>query len=274
MPEDGGFLSRAVNLPDDLRGALLLPSESGSLSSKRTGESSLTIGESLLRADESFSGSMLEPYGLSPPSAAASSQPHNVGLSGAPSVHRSSPNSHSNESARPQSARSKSSAGRDWSLSDADLQELLEQDVADVERRPSARNLVSVPEARELTPGSALGPSSVSSRGQSTHTQSLETVSGNHTTSQSSASGGPPSPHVSPSSHSLASKSQSTTGSPPQCSQSSGSSLPATTWSSGARSGTTNSSSAVNPAPNVCGIWAATVCEDDLLEASINSDQL
>merc|ERR1719433_597895 len=39
--EESGFLSRPTILPDELRGALLLPSESGSLSNSMTSEGGL-----------------------------------------------------------------------------------------------------------------------------------------------------------------------------------------------------------------------------------------
>jgi len=160
LVEDSGFLSRPCILPDELRGALLLPSEEGSYSAGRTFESSvldreegkgeeveedIDAGSSPLscRASEAIRG--WRGSGSSEPVAAVSSSPDPssgtsaVGLRGAQDL------------AGSLSQSSKSNRSRDWSLSDTDLRELLEQQsVPELVGLGCAGNLTSVPEAAEL----------------------------------------------------------------------------------------------------------------------------
>jgi len=129
--EEDGFPSRPSVLPDELRGALLLPSESGSLSTLRSSDASLI--KAVMNDDGSLSCSTLGASG----DPASNRYPARIGVvqmeNGVPNGRASPPKcpspvvglSGAGSTPAGMSHESNSSASQDWSLSDTDLRELL-----------------------------------------------------------------------------------------------------------------------------------------------------
>jgi len=166
LVEESGFLSRPCILPDELRGALLLPSEdSGSLSAGQNCSSSLGredgpaeeddgtcssplsrgVWEAAVQEDRRSEGSGRGNLALV--SSPALSTTPSVGLGGA------------RDGGSSLSHSSKSNKSRDWSLSDTDLRELLERGSGLDFPSPlhaagalGAGSLASVPELQDAAP--------------------------------------------------------------------------------------------------------------------------
>lgn len=160
LQEDGGFPTRIHPsvLPDELRGALLLPSDSGSFTTGMTAETASweKSDEHKSKITESYSSDLQGAGALSPdhsprthdvPAAALSMPLHAKGESPPPRVGLGGAN---NTPTDLSGSSGKSSKSRDWSLSDTDLRELLERgNIPD--GPPGGMNpLSTVPEACEL----------------------------------------------------------------------------------------------------------------------------
>jgi len=120
---EDGFPTRAYVLPDELRGALLLPSDSGSLSTSRcTGETSLDKGSN--GSDLRISPGLI---GLASDSVASSGPRAGHGIALVSSAVSPDGVSHSSSSKAACSLKSSGDRSGAWSLSDTDLRELLER---------------------------------------------------------------------------------------------------------------------------------------------------
>mmetsp|Transcript_111496 Transcript_111496/g.314812 ORF Transcript_111496/g.314812 Transcript_111496/m.314812 type:complete len:325 (-) Transcript_111496:21-995(-) len=141
--EDGGFPSRPTILPDELRGALLLPSESGSFSTRddasfgSQGKHSI-VGSAGLDA----LGNSRTELGVSTRGDESRNQAGECVVGLAACQHDAS-SSLTSSSKSNQSGRSK-----EWSLSDIDLRDLLEQDMVPDVSATGTNRLVPVPESR------------------------------------------------------------------------------------------------------------------------------
>eukprot|EP00931_Biecheleriopsis_adriatica_P080277 TRINITY_DN53630_c0_g1_i1.p1 TRINITY_DN53630_c0_g1~~TRINITY_DN53630_c0_g1_i1.p1 ORF type:complete len:207 (+),score=38.02 TRINITY_DN53630_c0_g1_i1:38-658(+) len=126
---DALFPSRAVILPDELRGALLLPSESEDMSSTTQSLSALVA------RTQSPGGSDLQSFSIDRPSRSPS--PFDLPSVGLPVGLAELEEAQLNDSF------ARSSRSKDWSLSDADLQELLAQGLSEfgLADRPASQAL-------------------------------------------------------------------------------------------------------------------------------------
>mmetsp|Transcript_71152 Transcript_71152/g.126684 ORF Transcript_71152/g.126684 Transcript_71152/m.126684 type:complete len:382 (+) Transcript_71152:84-1229(+) len=351
LAEDDGFPSRPICVPDELnvelRGALLLPSDSGS---SRTGYSSYedlmtrviaegesSKGSSAQGDDQFFSGSQIDLTSMDSPqyctTAAAAAAAAAAASAASPGPQAASPAPSGSSGPRVgistaditpsnNSQSSKSNKSRDWSLSDTDLRELLEQgsslaelgsgSVASPVAVPSVGpmgNLASVPEtgitvggdfSHELVSHTRLqtfeggtvqsSPSSQSHASAATTSEDTSGSSPLRSVRTRSVQSVPGTSSHSPA-QSMSSRTQTTVrSSPPQSvNTGTGSNSLLTNWSSATRSSaairnsvqqsnsvtqsgsgthSTSVTTLVSPVTNV----GYHVCDDDILETSINSN--
>mmetsp|Transcript_111495 Transcript_111495/g.314808 ORF Transcript_111495/g.314808 Transcript_111495/m.314808 type:complete len:296 (-) Transcript_111495:21-908(-) len=261
--EDGGFPSRPTILPDELRGALLLPSESGSFSTRddasfgSQGKHSI-VGSAGLDA----LGNSRTELGVSTRGDESRNQAGECVVGLAACQHDAS-SSLTSSSKSNQSGRSK-----EWSLSDIDLRDLLEQDmVPDVSATGTNRDAsVRSPQEQSLPATCVTSPApSSSARSQ-----------GVKANSSPAWASGLQSEHVAPEStpeHVSEVASRSTPGSTP--SQHSAYTIHSTDWAYAKRGAAMPSC----PQPIKPNDVYASVSEDDILEiecleASISSGKL
>lgn len=297
LPEElsaltGEFPTRPTVLPDELRGALLLPSDSGtsgSFSEGRSGDDSSledlikrTMGShgsgqgsdklNLDRDGRHDSLTDLVGLGMNPLNQHSSEDPvsvrsvseelhmsqassnPSVGLSGC-SIVNATPNSLGES----HGSKSKSDKSRDWSLSDTDLKELLDKGNDFDLVTPLASSLVMVPETKEFLAGDS-GP--MTSVGKPRNDILQGAISSLSSPSQSCS-------HETSGSASSRNQVAALGHSPPQ-SSTSGSKSIVTNWSGGTHAVMSSSMSTIGGrTPNIGGHGRAA--NEDILESSITS---
>lgn len=156
LVEESGFLSRPCILPDELRGALLLPSDdSGSVSAGPPYESSLARDDGQCEDDDVCGGSPLSrgswegAAGSATPDRRRASELLEDADSPVPSTAPSVGLGGARDASSSLSQSSKSNKSRDWSLSDTDLRELLERNSGLDLTAMGTNSLTSVPELLE-----------------------------------------------------------------------------------------------------------------------------